>query len=73
MILTTDVRKHKLSELRSSGESQSKQKLYYRGETQLFDIFKIDLDNLIYNRHNGRLEAEMLTWEQENAAAPELL
>src|SRR3546814_11945467 len=33
-----------------------------------FDVYRIDLDHLIYNRHNGRIEAEMLTWEQENAA-----
>src|SRR3546814_3408398 len=32
------------------------------------DLYRIDLDHLIYNRHNGRIEAEMLTWEQENAA-----
>lgn len=38
------------------------------GETQSFDVYRIDLDHLIYNRHNGRIEAEMLTWEQENAA-----
>jgi hypothetical protein len=68
MVLSTDIRKKKLSEIRAAGDTQGKQKLYYTGETQSFEVFRIDLDYLIYNRHNGRIEAEMLTWEQENAA-----
>jgi hypothetical protein len=68
VVLSTDVRKKKLTEIRAVAESQGKQKLYYMGETQSFEVFRIDLDYLIYNRHNGRIEAEMLTWEQENAA-----
>jgi len=68
MVLSTDIRKKKLSEIKTGGESQGKQKLYYMGETQSFDVYRIDLDYLIYNRHNGRIEAEMLTWEQENSA-----
>src|ERR1043166_2682732 len=68
MILSTDVRKKKLTEIKDSGEKQGTQKLYYMGQTGNFDVFRIDLDYLIYNRHNGRIEAEMLTWEQENAA-----
>ena len=68
MVLSTDIRKQRLTELKSGGGSQGKQKLFYMGETRYFDIFRIDLDFLIYNRHNGRIEAEMLTWEQENSA-----
>lgn len=68
MILSTDVRKKKLTEIREAGEKQGRQKLFYRGQTQYFDVYRIDLDHLIYNRHNGRIEAEMLTWEQENSA-----
>ncbi|MER9260827.1 hypothetical protein [Mesorhizobium sp. M0619] len=68
MVLSTDVRKRKLTEIRAAGDGQNKQKLYYMGQTQSFEVFRIDLDYLIYNRHNGRIEAEMLTWEQENAA-----
>jgi hypothetical protein len=68
MVLSTDIRKKKLIEIKETSESQGKQKLYYMGETRSFDVYRIDLDYLIYNRHNGRIEAEMLTWEQENAA-----
>lgn len=68
MVLSTDVRRSKLTDIKASGEIQGKQKLYYMGETQSFDVYRIDLDHVIYNRHNGRIEAEMLTWEQENSA-----
>lgn len=68
MVLSTDIRKQRLTELCASGGSQGKQKLFYKGETRYFDVYRIDLDFLIYNRHNGRIEAEMLTWEQENSA-----
>jgi hypothetical protein len=39
------------------------QKLFYKGTTQAFNVYQIDLDWLVYNRHNGRIESEMLTWE----------
>ena len=68
MVLSPDIRKAKLVEIRKTGESEGKQKLYYMKETKSFDVYRIDLDLLIYNRHNGRIEAEMLTWEQENYA-----
>jgi hypothetical protein len=71
MVLAPQIPKQKLVELVANGPSQGKQKLYYQGVTQSFDVYRIDLDWLIYNRHNGRLEAEMLTWEQEHAVTPE--
>lgn len=71
MVLSTVARIQKLSALRDSDEGQNFQKLHYRGETRSRKISTIDLDYLIYNRHNGRLEAEMLTWEQETSASPE--
>jgi len=71
MVLSTETRIQKLSALRVPEEDQFVQKLHYRGETKPHKVSRIDLDYLIYNRHNGRLEAEMLTWEQENAASPE--
>lgn len=72
MVLSQDVRQQKISNLSKSGNSDQRQKLFYKNETQSFDVFRIDLDWLVFNRHNGRLEAEMLTWEQEHAAAPDV-
>lgn len=72
MVLSQDVRKQRISDLLSTGTSDQRQRLFYKNETQSFDVFRIDLDWLIYNRHNGRLEAEMLTWEQENTVSPDV-
>lgn len=71
MILSADVRRRKLVEHIEKTKPVSHQKLYYKNETIPFPVYRIDLDWLIYNRHNGRIEAEMLTWEQENHEAPE--
>lgn len=67
MVLTSSIRKQKLTDLVNGNNSQGRQKLHYKGQNQYFDIYRIDLDYLIYNQHNGRLEAEMLTWEQEHS------
>lgn len=71
MVLTASVRREKLEQLRSDpAKAVGQQKLYYKKQSRTFGIFEIDLDYLIYNRHNGRLEAEMLTWEKEYAVSP---
>lgn len=69
MIHDADVRKKKLTSLQSDATPVGREKLFYKGKTREFDVYSIDLDFLIYNRHNGRIEAEMLTWEQENSIA----
>jgi len=72
MVLSADVRVKYLSALREKTEAnQVFQKLHYRGSTASHKVCSIDLDYLIYNRHNGRLEAEMLTWEQERHISPD--
>jgi len=71
MLLSADVRIQRLTELRVPEEGQVLQKLHYDGDTKPHKVSTINLDYLIYNRHNGRLEAEMLTWEEQNAASPE--
>lgn len=73
MVLTAEIRRQKLAALSAQQEKKvATQKLYYKSENRAFSVFKIDLDWLIYNRHNGRLDAEMQTWEQENAASPDV-
>jgi hypothetical protein len=69
MMHDANVRKTQLTAIRSGGEAIGREKLYYKGKTREFDVYRIDLDFLIYNRHNGRIEAEMLTWEQEHSVA----
>ena len=68
MVLARDVRQQQLAQLRESpGKAISQSKLYYKGVSEIHFVHRIDLDLLVYNRHNGRLESEMLTWQQEHA------
>ena len=68
MVLARDVRQRKLTKLRKSQEKAvSKNKLYYKGASEFHPVHRINLDLLIYNRHNGRLESEMQTWQQSHA------
>lgn len=64
MVLPTKDRAARLRALRDDkAKVVGSQKLFYKGATQSFDVYQIDLDWLVYNRHNGRIESEMLTWE----------
>lgn len=66
MTLLREVRQSKLSSLRDhTKKAISQSKLYYKTSSSQYPVYQIDLDLLIYNRHNGRLESEMLTWQQE--------
>lgn len=68
MIISADVRRNKLEDIRANGPKEADSKLFYKGKNEQFGVYRIDLDYLIYNRHNGRIEAEMLTWEKEHVA-----
>lgn len=70
-MLSTEDRKARLQQIRDTGNPVGLQRLFYKDENRDFSVYRIDLDLLIYNRHNGRIEAEMLTWEQENQALGE--
>ena len=73
MVLSREVRKEKLTALRSDVEKVvGREKLYYKAQTERHPIFRIDLDHLIYNRHNGRLESEMLTWQNEHSVGGDI-
>lgn len=68
MIPTRTVRQSRLESLRDRPKKAvSKSKLYYKGSSNHYPVYRIDLDDLIYNRHNGRLESEMLTWQNEHS------
>ena len=68
MVLARDVRQQELTQLRENdSKAISQNKLYYKGDSAVHLVHSIDLDLLVYNRHNGRLESEMLTWQQAHA------
>ncbi|MER9852523.1 MULTISPECIES: hypothetical protein [unclassified Mesorhizobium] len=66
-MLPAQVRADKLRALRADkSKAVGTEKVFYKGKPERFDVFQIDLDLLIYNRHNGRIESEMLTWQFEH-------
>jgi hypothetical protein len=72
MVLPASIRSQKLRALRDDQtKATGKEKLFYKGSTTPFNVYAIDLDWLIYNRHNGRIESEMLTWGVEHQIGPD--
>ena len=54
MVLARDVRQQKLTHLRANQDKAvSQNKLYYRAESKVHPVHRIDLDFLVYNRHNA--------------------
>lgn len=43
-------------------------KIFYKGTSQLMEVYDIDLEYLVFNQHNGRLESVMETWRAERGA-----
>lgn len=67
MVLDASVRSARLRALRDDpAKIVGKEKLFYKGATERFPVYQIPLELLVYNRHNGRIESEMLTWEFEH-------
>jgi len=70
MVLPVADRIAALKAIRESGKAVGRTNLYYKGDNHDFDVFQIDLDLLVFNRHNGRIESEMLTWQFEHDLGP---
>lgn len=67
-VLPRTVRLERLrSLLADKGKATGNQKLFYKNTLESHPTFRVDLEWLIYNEHNGRLESEMLTWKKQNS------
>lgn len=64
MPVSLELRVKYLEDLRKK-EPKTKIKVPYKGKVEYMGVYDIDLKYLIYNRHNGRLEIEMATWQTE--------
>ena len=62
------TRKAKLKELQANNNNIAMTgiPLRYRGETRTVEVFKIPLDYLIYNKYNGRIGTDVLSYEKQN-------
>ena len=66
--MDTATRKAKLKELQSNNNNIAMTgiPLRYRGETRTVEVYKIPLDYLIYNKYNGRIGTDVLSFEKQN-------
>jgi len=64
MVMSLDARLKYFKDLRE-GEADETKRIYYKNEAKAFDVFKIDLKYVQFNRHNGRLETEIQTWKAD--------
>ncbi len=64
------TRKAKLVELRTNNHNVAMTgiPLRYRGETRTEMVYKIPLDYLVYNKYNGRIGTDVLSFEKQNGA-----
>ena len=62
------TRKAKLEELKRNNHNIAMTgiPLRYKGVTQPTDVWKIPLEFLVYNKYNGRIGTEVLSYEREN-------
>lgn len=62
------TRKTKLVELSKNNNSIAMTgiPLRYKGETRTENVYRIPLDYLIYNKYNGRIGSEVLSYETQN-------
>lgn len=67
MPVSTSERRKYLENLRSKQPKYQK-RIHYKGDSVMMGVYDIDLNCLIFNQHNGRLESEMLTWQAETGA-----
>ena len=64
------TRKNKLSELMSNDNNIAMTgiPLQYKGETRIEKVYRIPLDYLIYNKYNGRIGSDVLSYEKQNGS-----
>jgi hypothetical protein len=62
------TRKAKLIELQANENNVSMTgiPLRYKGETSTVKVYRIPLDYLIYNKYNGRIGSDVLSYERQN-------
>lgn len=62
------TRKAKLEELKANQFNQAMTgiPLRYKGSTRTEIVWRIPLDYLIYNKYNGRIGSDVLSYERQN-------
>ena len=66
--MDASTRKAKLIELQANENNVAMTgiPLRYKGETRTVKVYRIPLDYLIYNKYNGRIGTDVLSYERQN-------
>jgi hypothetical protein len=71
MAMSREARVEYFEALRKKEPEQTK-RIYYKNESQILPVCKIDVRYIQFNRHNGRLETEMQTWKADTGGADDV-
>ncbi len=67
--MNSQERKIKLADIQShAAEAEKALKLPYQGETRTFDVYKIPLEFLVFNKENGRIASLVKSYTREHQA-----
>ena len=66
--MNSEVRKQKITQVINdkSNERMTGVPFRYRGQPMSVSVYQIPLEFLVYNKYNGRIAAEVLSYEKEN-------
>ena len=66
--MNAEARKRKLVELKNNENNKAMTgiPLRYKGTTRTEDVYRIPLDFLVYNKLNGRIGSDVLSYEKQN-------
>lgn len=68
--MNEQMRIQKLAEIKENEENkyQTGIRIRYKGEVKIFDVHKIPLEYLVYNKYNGRIGTLVKSYEKQNHA-----
>lgn len=64
--MNTEQRKAELEKIKQGTPTMTGVKLTYHGERTTFDVYSIPLSILTYNPYNGRIGAEVKSYERQH-------
>lgn len=65
--MNKELRKQKLTALQNGSQSyMTGVRIQYKGENQPFNVYKIPLEYLVYNKYNGRIGSLVKSFEKQN-------
>ncbi len=68
-VMRSEERVERIKGIKGKNGSKSSMYVYYKGQRESLPVYRIPMDVLIYNSHNGRIASQVKTREKESGAA----